>query len=111
MVEDQLDRALDAAYAIRQGDPRSLRNGLHGLTPSLAGCVVTTVGPGVGFPVVLCYDCHDSNPHMRGWVEGQVLSLAVAHLAFSLAKNLVKYYHSMRKKYSKILPRGYYVRR
>jgi hypothetical protein len=37
-------------------------------------------------------------------VEGQVFSLAVAHLAFSLAKNLVKYYHNRRKNSSKILP-------
>jgi hypothetical protein len=48
-------------------------------------------------------NCLDREDKIIADDTGTRPSLAVAHLAFSLAKNLVKYYHDMRNYSSKIL--------
>src|SRR5205823_15116605 len=85
-TEHHLHSPVDTGVALWEGLARLVGHGCHGIAPDLVLCEgIGVVRPGIGVPRIFCYDCHCSSPHARGWVEGQVLSLPVAHLAFSLA--------------------------
>ena len=70
--EHERNRLVDPAVALWQLGLRLLGDRCHSLTPGLPSARCSpVVGPGVAFPVVLCYDCHRSIPRAeRVGVEG-----------------------------------------